>query len=172
MLFRPMIVAAAVAFAAPASAEWIYLKGEDDPFKPARVQVAATISGGHALAFRCSDADDLVLIWTPHERADGALGALFERAPMKFLVIIDSAARVALEAEGGLTPEADKYMFTATKPAEVLPILHAAVAAKQRIAVAMEMLGNVLISNRFSLDKSKRPLQRLIEGCKLSPPTR
>ena len=164
---RWLIAVLSVAWACPASAQWVHSKGEDNPFAGGSTQLAMSVGfSGFALAFRCTSTKDLsILLITPEKpRADQV--AAIRSLPIEMLVIVDQQPKVAIDAEIDTTPDGDNYRVTAMGP-NVVRLLNAAAEGSSRIAVAGQVGGKVIWTHSFGLSGSRRALQPLITGCKI-----
>ena len=148
-----------------AKAEWFY-KAEENPFEGDQHMGAAIDLTGYLAGFRCSSEEDLTLIFVTPEKIDSSMLALLRAAPMKLLVIVDSADKISLDAQLEATPDGERYRLSASGP-EVKALIFDAVKSKRRFAVAQEAFGKVGHSKTFSSRGSTSVLQKLIGRCNL-----
>lgn len=161
--------ALALACAAPAHAQWLHQKGEDDPFKGGAEQFAMSISvTGQMAVFRCATSDDLQLMLVTIEAPTDMATLMLAMSKARLLVVVDNDQKMALPAEVEITPDQQRYRVAASGVA-VRDVLLRVATAKQRFALAGEVADKVVWSQTFGVQNSKRAVQPLIDGCKVTP---
>lgn len=166
------ILAAGLAMAASAAhAQWIQMKGDDDPFAGRGAPlIALSISSiGTSVGFRCTGPEDVAMILVTPERPDADTQALLRLVKVKLLVIIDDQPKVALAASAQATPDGKQIRYEADEDG-VTEVLHAVAGAKRRVAAAVEVMGKTFYSQSYQATNSRRALQPLITGCNLAAP--
>lgn len=154
-----------------AHAQWVYQRGEDDPFKGGAEHIALAISGdGFMAGFRCTSPADATLMLITQEKPKGPELLALAVAKVRLLVIVDAAAKIVIPADIEVTPDGERFRVAGTGSL-VAEVAHAAAAAKQRVALAGEIEGRIAWSKAFPVQGSRRALQPLLDGCKLPPPS-
>lgn len=155
---------AALAAAGAAHADWQHAITED-AFNGDKHIGLALAEPNYGLGFRCTEGrGDLLLIYMTPERADlEAVKGLTMLGP-KLLVIVDDAPRVSLPANVELSAGDDRLAF-ASDAGDVKALLAAARSAKRRVAVAIEVAGQVLHSVSFRARGSGRALAKVADAC-------
>lgn len=160
-------VAAVFVGAAPAAAEAAWMHQVIEDAFQGDGQLAMTMAPpAYALGFRCRSAEDLALVFMTPESATVEIVAGIALSVPKLLVIVDSAPRVSMPAIGELTNGDDKLLFYSEDQA-VAGLLSAALAAKKRVAVAVEIGGKIVHSIVFNTSGLTRALVKLVAGCNL-----
>jgi hypothetical protein len=121
---------------------------------------------GFTAGFRCSSRGDLTLLFVVPEKPDPTDAGLAGKLPVKLLVVVDDAARVALDAKLETTPDRSMYRI-ASSDARVADVVKAAAAARRRFALAGEVFGQLMWSRAFSVAGARGALLPLIRGCGL-----
>lgn len=169
MRFAAGIFAVCLAASAnSASAQWVQMKGSDDPFagRGAPLIALSMSSLGTSIGFRCTNADDLTLLLVTPESPSDAVKSMLSLVQAKILIIIDDQEKVEIEATADVTPDGKQIRFESDDD-KVLDVLHRAASAKRRVAAAVELMGKPYYSYSYQASNSRRALQPLISGCKL-----
>lgn len=163
-----VLAAGLAVLASGAQAQWIQMKGDDDPFAGRGAPLIALSMSpiGTTVAFRCTSVEDLAMILVTPERPDEDTRAVFGLVKIKLLVIVDDQPKVSLEASAAVTPDGKQIRYE-TDEDGVIEVLHAVAGAKRRVAVAVEVMGKAFYSQSYQATNSRRALQPLIAGCKL-----
>ena len=150
-----------------AHAQWFYDQGEDDPFAGGSQHLAMSLArSGELIGFRCTSADDLVLLFVSNEKPDPQQMAAMMLMPAKLLVIVDDASQQEFDASIEVTADGDRYRFSGEGDG-LADVARAASAAKKRFAVAAEMMGKRMYSAAVNVRGSGRAIGQLVKGCGL-----
>jgi hypothetical protein len=171
LMVRVLLAAGALALGiGAASAQWVHTASEDDPFAGGATQLAAGLSEvGEMLAFRCTSARDLALLYVSIEKPDDALIenlAMFAMGKPALLVIVDDDPVVRLPAQIEVTPTRERLRYVATGEA-VQPLARRVTTARKRIAVAFEFNGKRVSSTAVNARGTKAAVGKLTGACKL-----
>lgn len=151
-----------------AHAQWMLTK-EEDAFE-GDMHIAGAFEGiGYGVGFRCRDADSLSLIYMTPEEVDATTIAGMSFLKPAIVVIVDSEPKVRIPAE--LEPNSVTGKLSALgDDAAIEALLFRARAAKKRVAVALEVGGQIFHSKTFSARGSERALGGLAKSCNIEPP--
>jgi hypothetical protein len=164
------LMVAAVLMASPAQAQWTYMKGDDNPFQGGQVHIALGLGSGFSLGFRCTNANDLTLIYVTPERVDPKLLSAIKLVPVELRIIVDDEKVRNIGAELGTTPDGENYRLEATDSG--VDVLSERIAsAKRRIAVAAYGIGKLIWTSTIPAQGSRRALTTLTEKCGIKPAT-
>lgn len=157
--------------ATSAAAEWMHTAREDDPFAGGAQQFAGGIAeSGEMLMFRCTSKDDIALLYVSNEKpsveADRFVAAAATADIVKLLVIIDDDPVSILGAKVEITANRERYRFESEGGA-VIGLAKRALAAKRRMAVAVELSGKRIYSTAVNMRGSGSALGKLVRACKL-----
>lgn len=153
-----------IGWSCSAGAQWV-THTQEDPFR-GNETAALTSEGVYSLGFVCTKADDLMMLFVVPEKHDARHDLLLS-APFKMLVIVDDQPKVTLDARAQVVPSTGWYRFVAADADDVAPLMKAVASAKRRVAVAVEMLGELAHSKQFTVSGSGRALGKLLANCKL-----
>ncbi len=154
--------------AVPAKADWLH-KSEENPFTgDTHIAMGITDMSGYAVGFRCSKADDLSLVFvTPESVEDGAAVAGMNALGIKLLVIVDDQPKLTLEAGLDRAPGGSNKLRLVSSDAEIVGLIDKVKAAKKRVAMAVELMGQAMHAKSFDVRGSRRALDDLGSGCKI-----
>jgi hypothetical protein len=156
---------------APAAAAWMN-HTEEDPFGGDTHIAVNAVAPGYMLGFRCKSADELSLILLTPEKSDDDTAQGLDLMKPKLLVIVDTAPKQEFPVRVGTSVSGDDLlMFTVVDADSVAKLLGEVMAAKRRVAVAVDWLGKTFHSKSFDVDGSKRALGTLAKACGVTPPS-
>jgi hypothetical protein len=167
-LFRRGMTAFAtfVFLATGANADWLH-NTEDDPFRGGEQHIAAAFDlSGELAGFRCSSADDLVLMFVTPEKPQAGSMELLSKVPVQLLVIVDNEPKRELAARIETTPNGERYRIVSEVP-EVADVVKSALGAKKRFSVASQLLGQLGYTKTFNVRGSTNAIRALVSGCKI-----
>jgi hypothetical protein len=166
MRIRVLLLLVVVLLNGPASAQWIQQKKED-PFDGKHLYIALTASANYGLGVRCeagTGRPEIMLI-TP-EKVEGGVVQLMNLASPKLLVIVDDLPAKYLEAT--LSTSEDDKVIVLSDDASIDGLTADLMAARRRIAVAVEAAGEKFHKIQFGVSGTKKAVGSVANGCKSS----
>jgi len=160
---RFLIALTLIATSTAARAEWRASKLED-AFNGDQMMAITLDFSGYAVAFRCSSAEDLALVFITPEKGDAETTQLNSLGP-QLVAIVDDQPKVTLDAEVDVT--ADYILRLTSEQDEVAALLKAVSGAKRRFAMGIQIMDKTMHTKTFDVNGSRRALQKLVETCKL-----
>lgn len=162
-----LTMAGLFACASDAAAQWMYDRGEDDPFAGGAQHMAMALSSlGEMVGFRCTKLEDLALLYVSIEKPDPESMRIVLAMPVKIMVIVDDEPKREYSGDVDVTPDGSRYRFT-TVDKDLADLADLAAGAKRRFAIAVEMMGKRLYSTAVGVQGSRLAISKLTSGCKL-----
>lgn len=167
-MYKSVFAAAvlSIAMVGGAQAQWAY-QGEADAFSDVvlHLAVGAGDGAGYALGFRCSEEEDLTVLFMTPERIESSEATLMSAVGPTLMVRIDDNEIVELKSE---VLSLDGKLTVMNDSADVLALSEQAVGASKRIAVTIEMMGERFHTTNISTRGSTSSIRKVLEGCALS----
>lgn len=157
------VVSCGIAFALcaagalPATAQWMH-RAEEDPFSGSQQHLAVGAVKNSAVGFRCSDDEELTLLFMTPESADDDTAETLNLAKPKILFRVDDGEVIALNGEaivGG-----NDTLSVLTRDVGTLEAAQQASGARTRIAVAIEVLGQRFHPTTFGVVGSTASIKK------------
>ncbi|OEI84424.1 hypothetical protein GRI33_00950 [Brucella sp. BO3] len=165
-------IAIVLATGTTANAQWIY-QGQESAFDDDALHIAVTAAGQYGFGFRCKGAKIEAVYMTPDKSfEDSAAISLANATKPKIRVRVDKNPVVDVDVE--LQNINDK----ATAFGDVdIDLLKSVAAAKNRVAVVMQILGENYHEKSFNVRGSTKSIGQIIKACGLeddgeNPPER
>lgn len=149
----------------PAYAAWGYIDNED-AFSDETTHIAVGAEGGYGFGFRCQSGDDLVVIFITPESVDSDLTHTLNAASPELLVRVDKETALTLPTKFEVNN--DGNLSALTSEGELSDLARSVAGAGERVAVAIQILGERMHVKDFSVSGSTNAVDQLIEGCGLS----
>jgi hypothetical protein len=163
------IATAAFAIATPASAEWLH-QVNDDPFQGKQQLAFGTDPSGFSVALRCTNAEDLTLVFISREKVDLSLVRLANRLGPHLGVVVDDQPKVELAAQMYPSPDGEHLKLEASSP-DVAKVAAVAARANRRIALAGMLNGKIANSHSFDATGSATVIGATLEACGVKLPS-
>lgn len=146
-----------------AQAQWLH-QSDDDAFENKAQHISMTVSGMYALGYVCQGDKSRFVYITP-EKFSADLGITMMLLNPKLLVRVDDADVVKLDI---FSEEADSKTKLVTDDEGSVDLAKAVAVAKKRVAVAVEVGGQLFHKTNFGVAGSKDALNKALDGCKAS----
>lgn len=159
------LVVSASLLVAPAYADWGYIDNED-AFSDETTHIAVGAEGGYGFGFRCKSSEDLVVIFITPESVDSDLTHTLNSASPELLVRVDKEPALTLATKFDVNNDGNLSALTAE--GNLSELVKSVSGAGERVAVAIQVLGERMHVKDFSVSGSTNAVNQLIEGCGLS----
>lgn len=158
-----LMLAASFGWSSSVRAQWINTVAEDAFNGDQQIAMIPDVAAGYFFGFRCSNADDLAMIFGTPETSSGHEGSVASMT--KMMVIIDGEPARSFDVSIDTWGE-NKFRFNADS-VEVSNVILAVGKAKRRVAVAIDLLGKKYHSRVFKLNGSGRAVDKLVKSCEI-----
>lgn len=167
-MLKSILLGAALSFGiiSQAHAQWIH-RAEEDPFSGSKQHLAVGAVKNSAVGFRCSDEEELTLLFMTPESADDDTADTLNLAKTKILFRVDDGEVITLNGEAVVGD--NDTLSVLTRDVGALKAAQQASGAKKRIAVALEVLGQRFHPTTFGVVGSTASITKTLEGCALTP---
>jgi len=146
-----------------ANAQWMS-NTEPDPFGGDKTSISFTVSmQGYVFGFRCHGKDDYRIVYLTTE-AFGKPGSTLPGVVLK--VRVDNSEPVDFPAD---IDESNGKLRLSADHVSVLPFMHTIAAAKDRVAVAVEVGGQRFHTQSFGTSGSRTAINQSMKACGLDP---
>lgn len=171
MKWRLAISAVAFALSWQARAEWLHTVDENPFTGDGHIAMALEDLSGYGAGFRCTSNTDATLIFATPERISAEDARLLSGEggpPVDVLVVVDDQPKLTFPAKPDVIVGSEKLRFI-SQTDEVADLIRSVMMAKRRVALAVQINGQVLHTKSFSAAGSTKALSALIEGCHINP---
>lgn len=160
---RLFACAIALTFTLPAAAEpWVYQE-HGSAFEARKTHIALTAVGNYAVGLRCSEADNLTLIFITPEEADQDNVEVLNQVSPEILVRVDENEPFVIAAQLDVVDGT----LTALGPAPSA-LGDQLVVAVSGVSVAARIMGELFHETRFGVQSSTATVSKLLGLCGLS----